>query len=188
MRRLAVLLFAALSLGACVDVKEPVGTTVGYRNDPDLEGIWRGKSGKDRGEGYYLVIANRNATMSVVGIAPKGQHDEAGWGTLKLTIAALGPNRYMNVSDISEQGAPPKDDGSLPLLYRMHGDTLSLYMLDEKETAAAIRAKEIEGTVTKNAFTDIVAITADGPALDAFMAKRDAAKLFEPFLELHRAH
>jgi hypothetical protein len=188
MRRFAVLLFAALSLTACVDVKEPIGTTVGYKNDPDLEGIWHGKSGEDRRDGYYLVIANDDATMTVVGFAPKGPKDKAGWGTLKLTTAALGPNRYMTISDISEQGAPPKDDGSLPLLYRVHGDTLSLYMLDEKKTAAAIRAKQIEGTITKNAFTDTVAITADGPALDAFMAKPDAAKLFTVLLELHRAH
>ena len=194
--RLTAFAAAALvlfSLTACVAVKEPVGTSVGAANDPALEGTWRGGSGADKPEGYYHVLLNDEATMTVVGYAPKGGDDKASWGTLSLTTVQLGPNRYMNVRETSEDGGPPKDNAasdSIPLLYRINGDTLSVFMLDEKKVAAAIRAGRIAGTITPSkvmsATIESVAITADGPHLDAFLKRADAPDLFEPVMTMHR--
>ena len=184
---------AALSLSACVAVKEPIGTSVGYVNDPALEGTWRGKSGDDKPEGYYHVLLNDDATMTVVGYAPKSGDDKASWGTLTLTTVQLGPNRYMNVREMSENGGPPKDKDapqSIPLLYRIDGGRLTIFTFDEKSVADAIRAGRIEGTITPNKMGamsfDSVAITADGPHLDAFLKRADAPELFEPVMTMHR--
>ncbi|MEI9989890.1 MAG: hypothetical protein WDM86_07610 [Rhizomicrobium sp.] len=183
----------ALVLAGCVAVKEPVGTSVGYVNDPALEGTWRGKSDKDRAEGYYHVILNADATLTVVGFAPKNGDDKASWGTLTLTTVTLGANHYMNVRETGEDGGPPKDKiagQSIPLLYRIEGDRLALFTLDEKKVTAAIRAGKIEGTITPNKVGamsfDSVAITADGPHLDAYLKQADAPDLFEPVMEMHR--
>ena len=185
---------AALSLCACVAVKEPVGTSVGYANDPALEGLWTGKPGKDKPPGYYHVILNDDATMTVVGVAPRSGDDKASWGTLALTTAKLGPNRYMNLRETSEDGAPPKDmhapDESIPLYYTVDGDTLTVFSLDEDKVKAAIRSGRVEGTITVNkvgpASYDSVAITADGPHLDALLAARDAPALFEQAMTLKK--
>lgn len=196
MKRSALLAaaLAAFGLSACVAVKNPIGTSVGYVNDPALEGTWRGSSDEDRPNGYFHVIANDDATMTVVGFTPKGPKDKAEWGTLSLTTVTLGPNRYMNVRETGENGGPPKDSwpagASIPLLYRIDGNTLRIFTLDEKKTADAIRAKKIEGTVTTNKVGsipyDTVAITADGPHLDAYLARPDAANLFTPFTAMTR--
>jgi len=184
---------AALSLSACVAVKEPVGTSIGYVNDPALEGTWRGKSGEDKPEGYYHVLLNDDATMTVVGYAPKSGDDKASWGTLTLTTVQLGPNRYMNVRETGENGGPPqgKDTAqNVPLLYRIADDRLSLFMLDDKKVAAAIRAGRIQGTITPSKVMGVtiesVAITADGAHLDALLKRADAPELFSPAMEMHR--
>jgi len=193
MRALLAAVLLAFGLSACVAVKEPVGTSVGYANDPALEGTWRGKSGEDKPEGYYHVLPNDDATMTVIGFAPKNGDDKASWGTLSLTTVTLGPNRYMNVRETSEDGGPPKDKAasdSIPLLYRIDGDRLSIFTLDEKKVAAAIRAGRIQGTITPNKMGamqfDTVAITADGQHLDAFLKRADAAELFAPVMQMHR--
>ncbi len=185
--------FAAAGLCGCVAVKAPVGTSVGCANDPALEGTWRGKSGDDKPDGYYHVLLNDDATMTVVGFAPKNGDDKASWGTLALTTVRLGPNRYMNLHETSEDGGPPKNkpaSDSIPLLYRIDGDTLSVFTLDEKKVTAAIRAGRIAGTLTPikvmGVTIESVAITADGPHLDAFLKRADAAELFEPVMTMHR--
>jgi hypothetical protein len=69
MKALFAAALTALCLSACVDVKEPIGSSVGYVNDPALEGTWIGKTGDDHGDGYYHVLANDDNTMTVVGYA-----------------------------------------------------------------------------------------------------------------------
>ncbi|HWD29265.1 MAG TPA: hypothetical protein VG387_18985 [Rhizomicrobium sp.] len=185
MRRVAVLLFAALSLGACVMVKEPIGTTVGYRNDPALEGRWTGNDDKS-GSGDLQVTTNSDRAMSVTVTDTNAGTGEQDHLAMTLTTVKLGHNRYMNISDV--RGDKPDDSypSSLPLLYRSDGRTLSLYALDEKAVQAAIKSGKIEGDVTITDYYTTVSITAKGPALDAYMAKDDAAKLFKPFVVLHR--
>jgi len=193
MRAILAAALMAFALSACVAVKEPIGTSVGYANDPALEGTWRGKSAEDKPEGYYHVVLNDDATMTVVGYAPASGDDKASWGTLTLTTVALGPNRYMNVRETGENGGPPKDRSageSIPLLYRIDGGKLSIFVLDEKKVTDAIRAGRIQGTITPSKVgalsIDQVTITADGAHLDAFLKRADAPELFTPVMTMHR--
>ncbi len=190
--RFALAGLLALCAGACVAVKEPIGTSVGYANDPALRGTWLSVPDDGKAPSYVHVILRDDATMTVIGVSQGSDKDKAGWGELSLTTVRLGPNRYMNVREISEDGAPPKDNTaeSIPLLYSIQGDTLSLFSFDDKKVAAAIRAHRIEGTITQTKFGtgsfDSVAITADGPHLDAALTGADAPGLFEKVMVLKR--
>ena len=153
-----------------------------------LEGLWIGKPSDDKSIGYYHVILNDDATMTVVGIAPRSGKDKASWGTLELTTVMLGAKHYMNARETSEDGKPkPPDDASYPLYYTVKGDTLSVFAFDSAKVEDAIKAGRIEGTITKDKFGDTVAITADGAHLDAFLKAPDAPGMFSPVLELHRS-
>lgn len=188
--RLTLAVAAAISLSACVSVKQPIGSSVGYVNDPALEGLWIGKPSEERSIGYYHVILNDNNTMTVVGIAPRQDKDKASWGTLELTTVVLGTNRYMNARETSEDGTPkPTGEGDefYPLYYRIAGDTLSIFAFDTTKVEAAIKAGRIEGTISKSQYGDTVAITADGPHLDRSLSASDAPNMFAPVFELHRS-
>jgi hypothetical protein len=193
--RFALAALAALSLSACVSVKEPIGTSVGYVNDPALDGLWLGApdGNSDKRIAFYHVIPNDDHTMTVVGVAPKTDKEKASWGTLKMTTVVLGANHYMNVRETSEDGKPPKDADaaqSIPLYYTISGDTLSLFAFDEKKVKQAILNHRIDGTITKTPMAggsiESMAITADGPHLDAVLRKQDAPDLFSPVMTLHR--
>ena len=183
---LAALAVSALS--ACVSIKQPIGSSVGYVNDPALEGLWIGKPSDDRSLGYYHVILNDNNTMTVVGIAPRQDKIKASWGTLELTTVVLGSNHYMNARETSDDGTPKQTSEFYPLYYTISGDNLSIFAFDSSKVADAIKARRIEGTVSKDQYGESVAITADGPHLDAALSTRDAPNLFAPAFELHRAN
>ena len=72
------------------------------------------------------------------------------------------------------------------MLYTIQGDTLTLYLLDEDLTTKAVEAHVIAGDVVKGQYTTDVTITADAAALDAFLKTDAGAKLFTPFVVLHR--
>ncbi len=194
MRRLVLGLIAALILPGCVAVKEPIGTSVGYVNDPALEGLWIGKPDEKKPAGYYHVILNDDHTMTVIGISPRAGDDKASWGVVELTTAVLGGHHYLNAREISESGGDPQtaDDRAAfyPLLYTVKGDTLALFTFDPDKVKAAIKAGRIAGTITGNKLGpgsfDSVAITADGAHLDALLKAPDAPALFAPLMELHR--
>jgi hypothetical protein len=188
--RFALAAFAALSISACVSINQPIGSSVGYVNDPALEGLWIGKPSQERSIGYYHVILNDNNTMTVVGIAPRHDKDKASWGTLELTTVVLGPNHYMNARETSEDGTPKQAGASqefYPLYYKISGDRLSIFAFDSTKVADAIKQGRIEGTIAKDQYGETVAISEDGPHLDASLAAPDAPNLFAPAFELHHA-
>lgn len=195
MRRFLLALVVGLGLSGCVAVKEPIGTSVGYVNDPALEGLWIGRPDEKKPVGFYHVILNDNHTMTVIGISPRAGDDKASWGVLELTTVVLGGHHYLNAREISENGGDPEksDDRAAfyPLLYTVRGDTLALFTFDPDKVKAAIQAGHIEGTITHNKIGtgsfDSVAITADGAHLDALLKAPDASALFSPLMEMHRA-
>ena len=99
-----------------------------------------------------------------------------------LQTAKLGDNRFLNVTKML--GADNLQENQLnganmPLLYKFgKNGRLTLHLMDEDKTKEAIHAGLIAGTIGDGDNGD-VEITADAAALDAFMAKPEAAKQFK---------
>ena len=77
-------------------------------------------------------------------------------------------------------------DASIRCLRFGKNHSLRLYLLSEDKTKEAIAAGKLQGNVESGNFGD-VKITSDAPALDAFMATPEAAKLFKEFVALKKA-
>ena len=87
-----------------------------------------------------------------------------------------------------DKDAPAEGDfknANIPLLYVVKGRTLTLYLLDEDKTKEAVKAGKLAGTVEPGESGD-VQITAEPEALDAFMAKPEAAELFKVLMVLKK--
>jgi len=194
MRALRLVLAIALALcaAACLPVTTatPVGSTVGFANDPGIEGTWSGRIDKDSpATTYFHFLANQDNTFTLVGVTSKSGDDKGGWGTYSVTTAVLGGHRYINARETSDDGkaaTPDAQKTNIPLLYTVSGDTLTLYLLDEDLSAAAIAAHKIDGKVTKSEYTTDVAITSDSAHLDALLASDAGVKLFKVFMVLTR--
>jgi hypothetical protein len=185
--RLALLALAALALAACYPptTKNPVGTTIGLKNDPLLLGSWKSapqSGGKENEFFYFHFLPAKDGTMLAVLVPHGGSASDL--MLVKVTTVRLGAAGILNArlvpgpdSDSSQQ--PP---GSIPILYRLDGrGRMLLFMLDEDATKKAIHAGKIAGTTGK-ADTDDAVITADGPALDRFFRSPAGLALFKsPF-------
>lgn len=182
--RFAFLGCMALLVAACLPVttKNPVGTTVGFKADPMLQGVWKGHGDDNEGDmkdGYFVFLAGADGMMTVILITPENDGDE--WGTFSLKPATLGENHYMNVGGGLKNGKPDDDElfkENILLKYDIGADgRLTLALLDEKAVAEAIKAGRIEGKVDPGSMGD-VHITADEAAQDKFFASKEGAALF----------
>jgi hypothetical protein len=130
-------------------------------------------------DAYFAFLKNDDDSMTVILVTPENGHDE--WGTFNVRTATLGANHVMNVHGELKEGKPDTDELSkqnILLLYRLGADgMLTLSLLDEKATAAAIKAGRIAGTIDPGSMGD-VHITAEPEALDAFFATEEGAELF----------
>jgi len=193
--RFALLAAAALFVAACLPVttKNPVGSTVGFKQDPALVGLWKvepEKDNKDEDKPGYIAFLNaeEDGTMTALMIAPaKGAGD---WGSYRLKPSTLGANHYLNawpVMNNDHAADPDEAKTDYLLLYRFEKDgRLMLYLLDEDATRAAITAGKIEGQIDPGSMGD-VHITAEPKALDAFFAGKKGAALFvKPFAVMDR--
>ena len=187
--RFAVLGLAALFVAACLPVtsKNPVGTTVGFKPDPALIGLWKGHGEDGDKDGYFAFLRNEQGTgMTALLITPGKDTDE--WGTFDLELATLGANHLMNVHEGLKNGKPNDDEmakENIVMLYRVGGDgKLTLALLDDKATVAAVKQGRIKGEVAPGG-SDDVRLTADPKQLDAFFATKEGATLFrEKFVTL----
>ena len=186
--RFAVALAVSLLVTACLPVTStsPVGTTVGFTADPALSGLWRGQVHQPEGWVYITFFPQTDNTTTAVLISPpdasrKDDSAQGDWSVYSLQTAALGPYRYMNAKEISNNGKAPDEaqaGKTFPLLYRVNSDgALVIYLLDEKAAAVAIKSGALAGTVGQGSFGDIT-LTADPAALDAFMATPAGRALF----------
>jgi len=195
--RFAVLATATLFVAACLPVttKNPVGTTVGFKADPALVGLWRAepdKSNKDDDKTGFIAFLNaeEDGTMTGLMIAPaKGTGD---WGSYRLKPTTLGANHYLNawpVMNNDRVAEPDEAKSDFLLLYRFGKDgRLMLYLLNEDATRAAIKAAKIKGEIEQASSGD-VHITAEPKELDAFFASKQGAALFvKPFAVMHRVN
>lgn len=190
MKRFAVAALLAFALSACVSLPNPIGTSVGFKNDPALRGLWYGKTEKEQSAAYYHVLLNSDNTATVVGVGTGDGDDKGGWGVLAMTTVTLGGHHYVNARETFEDGKPKPDSdgpsGWVSGLYRLEGDTLTVYGLDDRKVAAEVKAHHIAGTVTPGRFGDDIAITADAAHVDAWLSAPNAPSLFAPLFTLHR--
>lgn len=175
---------AALLACACLPVttKTPVGSTVGFAPDPALVGVWRGSNDsggsgdKKKDFGFVIFVKNEDDTMTA--ILPEDDR----WTTYSVKIARLGDHTFMSVRELLQNGKAA-DDGlagqQFPILYAVKGNKLTLALLDEKKTAAAIKSGVLAGTIEPGDYGD-VHITAEPTALDAFMQSPAGLAFFAP--------
>ncbi|HVV66289.1 MAG TPA: hypothetical protein VHC42_12535 [Rhizomicrobium sp.] len=189
--RLACLAAAALIVAACLPVttKNPIGTTVGFKSDPALIGIWKGHGRNDSKDGYLTFMNNGDGTMTALLFSR--DEDEGEWATYTLEGATLGENRILNARAALKNGKAVSDEESsqiMPLLYRFEKDgSLSLSLLDEKSVKAAIRSGRLKGEVGEGDAGD-ARITEEPAALDAFFGSKEAGRMFsEDLLVMRRA-
>ncbi len=188
--RIVFALCAALAASACLPVttSAPIGTTQGFVIDSSLLGTWKGIAGGEKVASYFHFLPGHDGTIMAVVVTPPSDDDEGGWGAFALQTAKLGNNYFMNAQEVSDNGKVAGDttaQAPTPLLYTIGDDgKLTLYMLDEKATAAAIAAGKIAGKVEPGNYGD-VSITATPEDLDAFFQTPEGVALFKtPFAVL----
>jgi len=190
--RIGLTLIVAALLAACLPVssKVPAGTTVGFKPDPVLLGAWKGRGENDDNPTYLHFVGNDDGSMTAIIVSPPRKENPGEWSAYSLRVARLGANHVVNARELSNNGKPaggPGAEQNMLLMYRAgKGGTLTLYIMDDKAVAAAIKAGEIAGEVEQGQDGD-VHITADAAALDAFLKTPRAAALFsKPLVTLTR--
>jgi hypothetical protein len=181
---------STLLLAACLPVstKAPVGSTVGFVNDPALSGTWRGNPKTDPAMTYIHFLPNDDKTITLVAVTTPQKDEKGGWSTYRISTATLGRNRYMNAHAWLSDGKPSDpnaNEANAALYYTIEGDTLNAYLFDEDKIKAMIKAHKIAGTIDPGQYGD-VHITEDAAKLDARLAGADAPKLFKLLVTLHR--
>lgn len=188
---IAVTMACALLLAGCLPVtsKTPVGSTTGLGADKALTGTWKGHSvdADNKADGYFHFMAAKDGTLTAAVVYAMGSSDD-GWTIFNVRTATLGKNHFINAVETFDKDAPAEGDlknANIPMLYTIHGHTLTLYLIDEDKAKAAVKAGKIKGEVEPGDMGDVV-ITADAAELDAFMAKPEAAELFKVMMVLRR--
>jgi len=179
---MTVAIAAALLTCSCLPVttNSPVGSTVGFKPDPALYGVWRDENHEKDSSGFISFLRDEADAdgMTAVLVTPSSSGGE--WQVFQLKTASLGGRSFMNAREEFVDGKPAHDGlagQDIPVLYRVKGRTLTLLLLDEKKTAAAIRSGAIAGTIEPGEYGD-VHITADAASLDKFMQSDAGAALF----------
>ena len=182
---------AVLALGACFPptTSKPVGTTVGFKTDPALEGLWRTQPDPDsRKFLYYHLLNTKDGTMFAVIVPSRG--GDFDMAVLKLTTVGFGDFGYLNARWMMDpkHEVPDQSPGTIPVLYRFGAKgELEIYIPDEGATDAAIQAHRIAGKVDNGGADHTALVTADGPALDRFFRSATGRALYKkPFAVLTR--
>lgn len=188
--RLLLSAAALVALAACYPpvTTHPVGSTVGFKSDPSLAGLWKARPDADnQGSYYYHLLEEKDGTMFAV-LVPDNYGHAKDVMMFKFKTARLGKNfGYLNVRAMMdpEHESPDQPSGTVLVLYRLEANgKLQIFMLDEDKTKDAIRAHKIAGTAGK-AGTDDAVITADSATLDKVFRSPAGLALFEkPFATL----
>jgi hypothetical protein len=178
--RFAVLTTTMLFVAACyVTTTTPVGSTAGFRADPDLIGTW-GKSDTDC---CVTFIDNGDGTMT----ERDTNADNSNLQVYTIQAATLGKNHFLNARSVIENGEPATGGGTPTVsLYRIRNGMLRFAQLDEERVRLAIKFGEIEGTIDPERGGD-AHITAEPAAQDRLFATREGAALFGKWSEpLHK--
>jgi hypothetical protein len=186
----AVALCCTLLLSACFPpiTTQPVGRAA---PDNSLAGLWRANmthaEGDEKKAWFHFVPKSDGSMLVIIISAAKKQDGDVIGATIHT--ARLGSVGIMNATLVKLEGTDTNDDtmpgpGTIPVLYRREGKHVSLYLMDEKATKAAINAGHVKGTVGSGDFGDAT-ITADQPDLDRFLMSKEGMALFsDKFAEL----
>lgn len=179
----AAALCCTLALAACFPpvTTHPVGTP--EKPDPALAGLWKATmSQSDPGENqaYFHFVPRTDGTLLVVIVSAHSKDGDV--MAAKTTTTRIGNAHYMNATllavDKDKNDTDEMPPGTMPVFYRLDDARhLTLCLMDEDKTKAAINAHKIKGTVGSGAFGDAT-ITADKAELDAFLATPEGRALF----------
>lgn len=189
MLRAAIAIGVSLLSTACLPVTStsPIGSTAGYRPDPQLTGMWKTRPGESS-TAYFTFFPQDDGSMKVVFVEPPASGDKGGWMNFDIRTAVLGPYTYMDARETEDAGKPgdPKL-AHVPVLYRAGADgSLVLYLMDDDAAKSAVRAGKMPGTVEQGEYGDVT-LTASPAALDAFLASPAGRAMFtKPFVALER--
>ena len=183
---------AVLALAACYppSTSRPIGSTVGFKNDPSLEGLWQTQPDSDGHKFlYYHLLNTKNGTMFAVVVPDRG--GDFTTAILKLTTVRFGNFGFLNARFMMDpqHELPDQSPGTIPVLYRFDAkDKSEIYIPDEGATDDAIRARKIAGTLDNGLSAKHTSlITADGPTLDKFFRSPAGLALYKkPFAVLTR--
>lgn len=170
----------ALLTAACLPVtsKAPVGNAGA---DAGLAGTWKAVLTDNKATAWFHFLPQKDGSLTVLIVASKNKNDDASWTQFKVRTAQLGELHYINAVEVADDGKPATGHtatDNIPLFYRYTGTRkLTLYLIDEKKAADAVRSKKISGTVEKGDFGD-VHFTADAAEQNKFFASKDGAALF----------
>ena len=182
--RIAFALCLALLVAACLPVTStsPVGSTAGFKSDPTLTGIWKGKPKDADNSTYFVFLPGDDETINTLMFST--EPGDSGWMALTLQTSQLGSLHFISAKIVSQDGKPSDDPASkntIPMLYSFSNGKISLYLVDEDAVKAAINTGKLEGTIEPGSCGDVV-ITASPEKLDKFMQSADGRALFkEPF-------
>jgi len=176
--RLAVVLCAAVVLAACLPVTsdEPIGSTVGMTVDSELLGVWRFTPNDGKDVIYFHFLRQQDESISAVLVEVPADNNDSRWGVYSVQTTTLGGNHFANVRAVLAQGKPVEGEEArmFPVLYRIDGSRLFIYLIDEHAAAAAVEAGKVSGETSGSD----VRITADAKASDAFFTSVEGAALF----------
>lgn len=179
--RAALVLCTALLVTACLPVTSTsqVGSTAGYKNDPQLTGMWKGKP-KDADNGsYFVFLPKDDDTIAALLFSP--DEKDGGWMALSLQTSELGGAHFMSAHVTAEDDKNADDPvakTNIPVMYKFSGGKLTLWLIDEDAAKAAVNAGKIKGVVGSGSMGD-VAITASPAELDKFVQSADGRTLFK---------
>jgi len=180
--RLLLSAVATIVLTACYPptTSHPIGTTVGFKSDPALLGLWKAEPDPSNHRSYYYDLLNaKDGAMFAVLVPDRGEATDV--MMFKLEAARFGNFGFLNVRVMTdpEHEASDQPAGFVPVLYRFDANgRLKIFMLDEDALKTAIGAHKIAGTIATAGTNDVV-ITADGATLDKFFRSRTGLALFD---------
>jgi len=147
-----------LLLTACDDTKTPLSDPAQSKCDASLFGLWREKNNDGDVHYYHVGPAGEPLPAGVMRFVLVKQSD----GTLPAPEEYLGfasvvsGQRYLNVVNdddgqltrrIKEKGWQPEAVGGYTLLrYRVEGDKLTVWLVDEAAKEKAIKQGKLKGT------------------------------------------
>ncbi len=176
-----------LLLSSCIDTKNPLSDPEKAKADPQLAGVWRRTDAMGDMQYRHVGQAGGQLPPGIMRIV-FADHDKDGHlGRPHVMLAfptTIAENHYLNILTINDENLEQLQnngwqaglaDGYCLLKYRVEGDSLLLWQIDQDVKRRFIEAGKIKGTIDKKSvfFTDTTA------KLNSLLASPEGAGLFK---------